>query len=46
MLTNNFNYEDFGNIGAYWTKYEGDFLFGSMSGNGILEISNGERLIG
>ena len=46
ILFNGFNYKDFSGIGAYWTKYEGDFLFGSMSGNGILELSNGERLIG
>jgi hypothetical protein len=45
-LKKKFDYSDFRLIETFWTKYEGDFLYGSMSGMGVLELSNGEKLIG
>jgi hypothetical protein len=43
-LKGRFDYRDFSKVKTNWLRYEGAFHRGTLNGQGILELSNGERL--
>jgi len=45
-LDQDFNFEDFDQLGEHWKSYEGDFVLDSKEGMGTLLLINGEKYIG
>lgn len=45
-IQNSVDAEDFGGIGNYWVKYEGEFKGGKKHGNGVLHFTNGDKFTG
>ena len=44
--TATYDYKDFRGVGCAWLTYEGEFLDGVQTGQGILVLKNGEKYIG
>ncbi len=45
-LKGNFDYTNFENLDNYWKSYEGHFIEGEYTGEGILFLSNGDKFWG
>ncbi len=45
-MSNEFDFRDFDELYDSWTHYEGNFIKNEKNGDGVLYLSNGEKIQG
>lgn len=46
MMDGSYDCSDFGRVGQMWISYEGAFKGDMKHGQGIIELTNGEKVVG